>query len=94
MVERFKCLTLDIQKCKDVSSGNVLIKRELDRLLAVPGQYAGIMTEMKNSHPVGRVDNAQALRACGPVGPHGFESHSRRQNNLKATLNRNLCSSS
>ena len=26
----------------------------------------------------GRVDNAQALRACGPAGPHGFESHSRR----------------
>jgi hypothetical protein len=29
-------------------------------------------------HPVGRVVIAQALRACGPVGPHGFESHSRR----------------
>ena len=28
----------------------------------------------------GRVDNAQALRACGPVGPRGFESYSRRQN--------------
>jgi hypothetical protein len=27
----------------------------------------------------GRVDNAQALRACGPVGPRGFESYSRRQ---------------
>jgi hypothetical protein len=30
-------------------------------------------------HTVGRVDNAQALRACGPFGPRGFESHSRRQ---------------
>jgi len=40
-------------------------------------------------HPVGRVDNARALRrknstsspskqARGPSGPHGFESHSRR----------------
>ena len=27
----------------------------------------------------GGVDNAQALRACGPSGPHGFESHPRRQ---------------
>ena len=26
----------------------------------------------------GGVDNAQALRACGPFGPRGFESHSRR----------------
>jgi len=34
-------------------------------------------------HPVGRVDNAQALRTArkpvAPRGPHGFESHSRRQ---------------
>jgi hypothetical protein len=26
----------------------------------------------------GRVVNARALRARGPSGPHGFESHSRR----------------
>lgn len=28
----------------------------------------------------GRADNAQALRVCGPFGPRGFESYSRRQN--------------
>ena len=28
----------------------------------------------------GRVVNARALRARGPPGPHGFESHSRRLN--------------
>ena len=26
------------------------------------------------------MDNARALRARGPYGPHGFESHSRRFN--------------
>src|SRR4030042_4217474 len=30
----------------------------------------------------GRVDNALALRASGPSGPRGFESHSRRQDTL------------
>ena len=32
----------------------------------------------------GRVVNARALRARGPPGPHGFESHSRRSFALKA----------
>ena len=38
----------------------------------------------------GRVDNAQALRACGPTGPRGFESLPRRQAILQQHDERSL----
>ena len=42
------------------------------------GNCAGIMPQHCLGRPEGRVVNARALRARGPSGPHGFESHSRR----------------